>query len=29
VYDSIDNFIFDDLIFQEDERILIDMLIEE
>jgi hypothetical protein len=29
VYDSIDHFVFDDLIFQEDDRKLIELLVEE
>lgn len=29
VYDSIDNFVFDDLIFHEDDRRLIEMLKNE
>jgi hypothetical protein len=29
VYDSIDHFIFDDLIFQEDDRKLIALLLDE
>jgi len=29
VYDSIDHFVFDDLIFEKDDRILINLLVEE
>ena len=29
VYESIDHFVFDDLIFQEDDRKLIEHLVEE